>query len=100
MYFRFPILLLLLVAVAFGLVYLGVSFQTEMPSANGGHLKNLGESHDLKVLADVGLNSIQAEELRAHVYFLADDLLEGRNTGSRGARIAAHYIANQFQRLG
>lgn len=33
---------------------------------------------------------------RAHVEFLADDLLEGRDTGSRGYDIAAKYVASQF----
>ena len=38
--------------------------------------------------------------LRAHVSFLASDLLEGRGTPSRGLEIAAEYIAAQFQRIG
>ncbi|HET8624770.1 MAG TPA: hypothetical protein VFM14_14495, partial [Gemmatimonadales bacterium] len=38
--------------------------------------------------------------LEAHVGFLADDALEGRATGSRGAAVAAHYIAAQFRRMG
>lgn len=33
---------------------------------------------------------------RAHVEFLSDDLLEGRETGSRGYDIAAKYVASQF----
>ena len=40
--------------------------------------------------------SIDAEKIRAHVRFLADDLLEGRGPGLRGAEIAANYIATQF----
>jgi hypothetical protein len=35
----------------------------------------------------------------SHVKFLADDKLEGRNTGSEGHRIAARYVAEQFERL-
>jgi hypothetical protein len=38
--------------------------------------------------------------LRAHIRFLADDLLEGRGTGSRGGLLAARYIAAQFESLG
>jgi hypothetical protein len=41
-----------------------------------------------------------AEAFRAHVTFLADDLLEGRDTGSRGYEIAARYVATQFAGLG
>jgi Zn-dependent M28 family amino/carboxypeptidase len=37
-----------------------------------------------------------AEKIRAHVKFLASDLLEGRGTGQRGGDIAAEYIATQF----
>ncbi len=40
------------------------------------------------------------EAMRAHVEFLADDLLEGRETGARGHEIAAHYVAAQFKALG
>ncbi|AXC11359.1 peptidase M28 [Acidisarcina polymorpha] len=39
---------------------------------------------------------IDPEKIRAHVKFLADDLLEGRGPGKRGAEIAAQYIATQF----
>jgi Zn-dependent M28 family amino/carboxypeptidase len=40
--------------------------------------------------------SIDPEKIRAHVRFLASDLLEGRGPGLRGAEIAADYIATQF----
>jgi Zn-dependent M28 family amino/carboxypeptidase len=40
--------------------------------------------------------SIDAEKIRAHVKFLADDLLEGRGPGVRGGELAAKYIATQF----
>jgi Zn-dependent M28 family amino/carboxypeptidase len=36
------------------------------------------------------------EKIRAHVRFLASDLLEGRGTGQHGGDIAAEYIATQF----
>ena len=41
-----------------------------------------------------------AERFRAHVAFLADDALEGRDTGSRGEALAAEYVAGQFMALG
>jgi Zn-dependent M28 family amino/carboxypeptidase len=52
--------------------------------------------------ADVAaaMQSIDSERIRAHVRFLADDLLEGRGTGARGGDIAAHYIAAQFELAG
>jgi Zn-dependent M28 family amino/carboxypeptidase len=44
--------------------------------------------------------AIRGDVLWAHEKFLADDLLEGRGTGTRGAEIAAQYIASQFMALG
>jgi Zn-dependent M28 family amino/carboxypeptidase len=41
-----------------------------------------------------------AAAVRAHVEFLADDLLKGRDTGSEGHEIAARYVASQFDGLG
>jgi len=41
-----------------------------------------------------------AASFRAHVSFLADDLLEGRGLGSRGHEIAANYVAQHFARVG
>jgi Zn-dependent M28 family amino/carboxypeptidase len=41
-----------------------------------------------------------AQRIRAHVEFLASDLLEGRETGSRGHEIAANYVASEFRKLG
>lgn len=41
-----------------------------------------------------------AARIRAHVEFLADDLLEGRAAGSRGYDLAARYVAAQFELLG
>jgi Zn-dependent M28 family amino/carboxypeptidase len=53
---------------------------------------------DLELPASVAaeMRGIDAEHIRAHVRFLADDLLEGRGTGTRGGDIAAKYIAAQF----
>jgi Zn-dependent M28 family amino/carboxypeptidase len=41
-----------------------------------------------------------ATRVKADVAFLADDLLEGRDTGSRGHEIAARYIISQFAAAG
>jgi Zn-dependent M28 family amino/carboxypeptidase len=43
---------------------------------------------------------ISANELRAHIRFLASDLLEGRGPGTRGDRLAQEYIAAQYEALG
>src|SRR5580692_1441983 len=44
--------------------------------------------------------SIDSEKIRAHVRFLSLDLLEGRGPGTRGAELAAEYIATQFALAG
>ncbi len=44
--------------------------------------------------------SIDSEKIRAHVRFLADDLLEGRGPGTRGGDVAAQYIGTQFALYG
>lgn len=43
---------------------------------------------------------IDADRIRAHIEFLADDLLEGRDTGERGYDLAAHYFATQCKLMG
>lgn len=45
-------------------------------------------------------SSITPDVLRAHVRFLASDLLEGRGASSRGDRLAEEYVAAQFEMLG
>ncbi len=43
--------------------------------------------------------SITKDELKNYIDVLADDTLEGRETGSRGGRAAANYILKAFERL-
>ncbi len=46
------------------------------------------------------LRQIRPEAIRAHMEFLADDLLEGRATGARGFQLAANYVRAQFEEMG
>jgi len=50
--------------------------------------------------ARAAAQSIDPEKIRAHVRFLSLDLLEGRGPGTRGAELAAEYIATQFALAG
>lgn len=57
------------------------------------------------ILAPLIAPALYAQEvdtlaLRAHTMFLADDLLEGRDTGTRGEQLAALYISSQLERIG
>jgi Peptidase family M28/PA domain len=51
-------------------------------------------------LAENAAPTFSPEAFRSHVEFLADDLLEGRDTGSRGHEIAARYVASEFDSYG
>jgi hypothetical protein len=51
-------------------------------------------------VANAAEPSFSADRFKAHVAFLADDSLEGRDTGSRGHEVAAAYVASQFLALG
>ena len=42
---------------------------------------------------------VDTTAMDAHLRFLASDLLEGRAPATRGGRLAAAYIATQFQAL-
>jgi Zn-dependent M28 family amino/carboxypeptidase len=53
-------------------------------------------SIQIPVVAIPAMQKVDPERIRAHVRFLAHDLLEGRGTGQRGGDIAAEYIATQF----
>ncbi len=55
---------------------------------------------------EIPLDAIKVSEqikpyaIRAHMRFLADDLLEGRKPFTRGYRLAAHYVATEFEEMG
>lgn len=46
------------------------------------------------------LERFRPEKIRAHMTFLADDLLEGRGTGTPAFEVAATYVAAQFAAAG
>ena len=58
------------------------------------------ESAALPADQSAALDRITADSLRGHLSFIASDLLEGRETPSRGLDLAAEYIAAQFRRVG
>ncbi|MDX1430111.1 MAG: hypothetical protein R3282_07485, partial [Rhodothermales bacterium] len=44
--------------------------------------------------------SITAEELAAHLYLVSSDFFEGRATATRGQKLAAYYLASEYQKIG
>ena len=49
---------------------------------------------------DAAMAQIRPESLQADMRFLADDLLEGRGTATRGHQIAAKFMATRFEGYG
>ncbi|UCH97111.1 MAG: hypothetical protein JSV88_09740, partial [Candidatus Aminicenantes bacterium] len=52
------------------------------------------------ILAQTNHIEFNAQYYKAHLKFLADDLLEGRKPGTKGGDLAALYIAKQFESIG
>jgi hypothetical protein len=74
-----------LIAILPAVLQAPVSAQSSSPSA--------GE-------VEPALASIRPQAIQAHMRFLADDLLEGRGTASRGYDLAARYVASVFEGMG
>lgn len=91
-----------LVALGLGLgAIVTVPAQTKKaPARNGAASRAAAEPAGLTPEMRIVMGHITANSLRGHVSFLASDLLEGRDTPSRGLDIAGEYIASQFRRLG
>ena len=45
-------------------------------------------------------NSITSTELSKHLYIVADDNMEGRNTGEPGQKRAGEYLINEYKKNG
>ena len=86
------------VALAFGLATVTVSAQIadSTPGAASPGTTAKVKTGNVPVAVQAAEASIDPEKIRAHVRFLADDLLEGRGPGLRGSELAARYIATQF----
>ena len=76
-------------AILMGGVLLADVAHAQQPAA-------IPEIPGLPAAARAAASSIDPEKIRAHVRFLSLDLLEGRGPGTRGAELAAEYIATQF----
>lgn len=50
--------------------------------------------------ANYVLETVEPASIKGHIYFLADDVLKGRDTGSPEIKIAASYLANQLRGYG
>lgn len=59
-----------------------------------------GTTNDKSALESAAAESISIDRMRAHIEYLADDLFEGRDAGTKGYDLAAKYVASQFRLMG
>ena len=82
------------------MVILSVSAQTQAPAAKpDDRIKNLDLVAKTEPVPDAfkaGFESISARDSLAMLAFIASDLMEGRETGTRGFQAAAEYAASLF----
>lgn len=78
---------ILLLIIAFSLVYCG--------SNNNVNDKN-DKGEPTEVIAETLSKSITPEDLKKHLYIIASDEFEGRNTGEPGQKLAAEYLKNFY----
>ena len=57
-------------------------------------------ANESDALATTYAQTITQTDLRQHLSILASDEYEGRETGEKGQKMAADYLANQFKTLG
>jgi hypothetical protein len=70
----------------------GLSQQRRQAAAEPGELQGKAQDRSAPAMPpeiQTALDRISADSLRGHLSFIASDLLEGRNTPSRGLEIAA-----------
>lgn len=63
-------------------------------------MRLLAAALSLFITAGTPATQFSSDAIRAHMTFLASDLLEGRGTATRGYRIAAEYVASQYALAG
>ncbi len=64
-----------------------------------GTMPSLAQSRDKAPVAEAD-RDVSSRAIKAHMAFLADDLMEGREAGTVGEARSALYIATQFESLG
>ena len=74
--------------------FLGICLCCALPS-----LSLLAQNFDSSALA-VATKTIHPDQIRAHIRFLSDSLLEGRAPGTAGYDIAARYVAAELEGMG
>src|SRR5580700_5203936 len=60
----------------------------------------LAQNPSYGAAVEVATKAIRPSEIRAHIRFLADSLLQGRAPGTAGYDIAARYVATELEGMG
>src|ERR1700693_6280969 len=60
----------------------------------------LAQNPSYGAVVEVATKTIRPEQIRAHIRFLADSLLQGRAPGTPGYDIAAKYVATELEGMG
>lgn len=76
------------------------SFASHLCGAEGAKDTVVGRAGSANAALSAALESIRTSDLEKHTATLADDVLEGREAGSRGGRAAAAYLVQQFKEWG
>jgi hypothetical protein len=63
-------------------------------------LSACGQNNEATISVAEKMPQVNENNIKAHVEFLADDTLLGRDTGSEGYQIAANYVKSYFKQLG
>ncbi len=66
----------------------------------GTALLSLGSLAQNQDQAELVTETVSKDNIEGHIYFLADDLLKGRGTGTPELKIAASYLANSLRGYG
>jgi|SRR5579859_2087086 len=60
----------------------------------------LSQNSSDRAAADLAAKTIRPEQIRAHMRFLSDNLLQGRAPGTPGYDVAARYVASELEGMG
>lgn len=95
----------IILIAALALVFLSVLFNIAQsaatdPAALEPSLNSTPSALDKPALVQRYQQTIMPEALAARIYFLASDFFEGRETTTRGQKLAAQYLASQYRLMG
>ncbi|MEQ9068087.1 MAG: M28 family peptidase, partial [Gimesia chilikensis] len=79
--------------LTYSLIFCCLTWVTGFSASNAAETSYL-------VTAKTASSSIQTDELKSHIEFLASDALEGREAGTQGGQAAGTYIRNFLQKHG